>query len=123
MAKKITRPSDTEIKTGKGSVRLSFSSSFPARMDQLLSKKQEIVDSEVLRLCAPLVPKRTGTLERSGTMGTVIGSGEVKYVAPYAKAQYYNTAQSRSYDPRRGGMWFERMKTAHKKEIERLLEG
>lgn len=89
----------------------------------MLSKKQEIIDSEVLRLCAPLVPFRTGSLERSGTLGTVIGSGEVKYIAPYARAQYYNTAQTRSYDPRRGGKWFERMKTANKDQILRLING
>ena len=69
-----------------------------------------------------MVPLRTGTLERSGTLGTLIGSGEVKYIAPYARRQYYNTATTRSYDPRRGGKWFERMKTANKDRIKKLLE-
>ena len=90
-------------------------------MNEVLSKKQEIVDSEVLRLCAPMVPKRTGALERSGALGTVIGSGEVKYIAPYARRQYYNTSTTRSYDSRRGGMWFERMKTAHRTQILKLI--
>ena len=70
-----------------------------------------------------MVPKRTGALEKSGTLGTVIGSGEVKYIAPYARQQYYNTSQTRSYDPRRGGMWFERMKAANKAAILRLVNG
>ena len=48
-------------------------------------------------------------------------AGEVKYIAPYARRQYYGTAQTRSYDPRRGGMWFERMKTANKDQILRLI--
>ena len=87
-----------------------------------MTEKQKIIDSEVLRMCSPLVPLRTGTLERSGTLGTLIGSGEVKYIAPYARRQYYNTATTRSYDPRRGGKWFERMKTANKDRIKKLLE-
>ena len=87
-----------------------------------MTEKQKIIDSEVLRMCSPMVPLRTGTLERSGTLGTLIGSGEVKYIAPYARRQYYNTATTRSYDPRRGGKWFERMKTANKDRIKKLLE-
>ncbi len=104
-----------------GKVDIVWNRGAVPRINEIMSKKQGVIDSEVLRLCSPMVPRRTGTLERSGVLGTVIGSGEVKYIAPYARAQYYNTAQSRSYDPRRGGMWFERMKTANKKQIERLI--
>ena len=86
----------------------------------MLHRKQKIVDSEVLRYCAPLIPFRTGTLTRSGTTGTVIGSGNVQYATPYARFQYYRTA--RSYDSRRGAKWFERMKTAHKSDIQRAAE-
>ena len=108
--------------TGKnGSVKITWNAGALPRINGVLSKKQEIIDSEVLRLCSPLVPFRTGALERSGTLGTVIGSGEVKYIAPYARRQYYGTAQTRSYDPRRGGMWFERMKTSNKDQILRLI--
>ncbi len=88
----------------------------------MFSRKQKIVDSEVLRYCSPLVPLRTGMLEKSGTLGTVIGGGEVRYIAPHARHQYYQTAQSRSYDARRGGKWFERMKAGHKKDIQRAAE-
>lgn len=103
-----------------GKARLVWNNGCAPRVNGMLSKKQEIIDSEVLRLCGPMVPKRTGALEKSGTLGTVIGSGEVKYIAPYAERQYYSTSQSRSYDPRRGGMWFERMKVAHRAAILRL---
>ena len=82
--------------------------------------KQRWIDGEVLRLCDPLVPLKTGALRMSGILGTVEGSGVVQYTAPYAKKQYYSTAESRSYDPQRGAHWFERMKAAHLKEI---LEG
>lgn len=120
--KPIEQPSDSSFQGANGSCRLSWSPGFPNRMNKLMSEKQKIIDSEVLRMCSPLVPLRTGTLERSGTLGTLIGSGEVKYIAPYARRQYYNTATTRSYDPRRGGKWFERMKTANKDRIKKLLE-
>lgn len=121
--KPIEQPESSSFSGPNGSCRISWSADFPVRMNQLMTEKQKIVDSEVLRMCSPMVPLRTGTLERSGTLGTLIGSGEVKYIAPYARRQYYNTATTRSYDPRRGGKWFERMKTANKDRIKRLLEG
>lgn len=79
-------------------------------------QSQAVIDSEVLRLSAPLIPLQTGNLIRSGQTGTVIGSGVVKYTASYGREQYYSK-QSRPYDSNRGGKWFERMKTAHKSEI------
>ena len=121
--KPITNPRGSIIQGKNGKVQLVWSSSCASRMNKTLNAKQEIIDSEVLRRCAPMVPKRTGALEKSGTLGTVIGSGEVKYIAPYARQQYYNTSQTRSYDPRRGGMWFERMKAANKAAILRLVNG
>lgn len=119
--KPITNPRGSIIQGKNGKVQLVWSSSCASRMNKTLNSKQESIDSEVLRRCAPMVPKRTGALEKSGTLGTVIGSGEVKYIAPYARPQYYNTSQTRSYDPRRGGMWFERMKAANKAAILRLV--
>ena len=98
---------------------------FPIRTDkELLSERglgaggtvQKYVDSEVLRLTAPYIPFKTGNLMRSGTLGTVVGSGEVNYIAPYA-AKQNATATSRSYDAQRGGQFFERMKIDHKEEI------
>ena len=121
--KPITNPRGVIIQGKNGKVQLIWNAGCAPRMNEVLSRKQEIIDSEVLRLCAPLVPKRTGALERSGTLGTVIGSGEVQYIAPYARKQYYNTSQTRSYDSRRGGMWFERMKTAHRAQILRRVNG
>lgn len=119
--KPIRSPRGAIIQGSNGRVQLIWNNGCAPKMNAVLSKKQEIIDSEVLRRCAPLVPKRTGALERSGTLGTVIGSGEVQYIAPYARRQYYNTSQTRSYDSRRGGMWFERMKTANRAALLRLI--
>ena len=119
--KPIRSPRGAIIQGSNGRVQLIWNNGCAPGLNKVISLKQEKIDSEVLRLCAPMVPKRTGALERSGTLGTVTGSGEVQYIAPYARAQYYNTSQTRSYDPRRGGMWFERMKVAHRAQIERLI--
>lgn len=118
----IITPVSNVIHFAGGSVRLIWSSTFGRNRSAMFDRKQKIVDSEVLRYCAPLIPFRTGTLTRSGTTGTVIGSGNVQYITPHARFQYYQTAQSRSYDSRRGGLWFERMKTAHKADIQRAAE-
>lgn len=119
---KIRTPRGSIIQTGKTSCRLVWNSGFGQDRTGMFNRKQKIVDSEVLRYCSPLVPLRTGMLEKSGTLGTVVGSGKVKYIAPHARFQYYQTALSRPYDPHRGGKWFERMKSAHKADIQRAAE-
>ena len=82
--KPITNSRGAIIRGKNGKAELIWNAGCAPRMNEMLSKKQEIIDSEVLRLCAPMVPKRTGALERSGTLGTVIGSGEgYKYVHDY----------------------------------------
>lgn len=100
--------------------RLEWAPDFEARTREDFSKKQKFVDNEVLRLSDPLIPLKTGTLKNSGIRSTKIGSGVVTYNTPYAHYQYYSTAETRSYDPRRGAKWFERMKAAHGRDI---LEG
>lgn len=69
---------------------------------------QTFIDSEVLRLCEPRVPRDNGDLIDSGK-DTVIGSGQVEYCAPYARRWYYEPAEF-SGAPKRGNYWFERMK-------------
>lgn len=115
------KPISTPPNGSGGRVDIIWNNGTAGRLNGLLKAKQKLIDSECLRLCSPLIPFRTGTLERSGTLGTVIGSGELKYTAPYARKQYYDTAQTRSYDSRRGAKWFARMKAANKKYIEKLV--
>ena len=115
----IKTPNGTIVigSNGKAKIQLSWNTNFDSIRNANFSKMQKIVDSEVLRRCSPRVPLDTGVLEKSGTLGTTIGSGEVCYIAPYARFQYYNTAETRSYAANRGAKWFERMKAAEKKEI------
>lgn len=115
--KKITTPRGSIFQTTNGKAQLQWNPSFAARRNDSFSRKQKYVDSEVLRRCSPRVPIDTGMLEKSGKLGTEVGSGEVNYIAPYAAPQYYNTAESRPYDGNRGAKWFERMKTEEKDDI------
>lgn len=116
---------DPEIKTPRGEIivtkagnaRLVWSSSFKNKWPGQYSRAQQYVDSEVLRLSTPLMPIRTATMIKSGQLGTVPGTGLVRWIVPYARNQYYNTATSRPYDPQRGAYWFERMKAIHNTQI------
>ena len=104
-------------RSGRVVTRLEWNTGFGKRMSGQFNRIQVYIDSEVLRFCSARVPIDTGFLEKTGTLGTVLGSGTVKYIARYSAAQYYNTAQSRPYDANRGGMWFERGKAAEKYHI------
>lgn len=113
----ISTPRGSIVNTGRNSCELVWNPTFGQTWSGHFNDAQAVIDSEVLRYDAPLVPLRTGMLMKSGELGTVIGSGEVDYIAPYAAHQYYDTADSRWYDSNRGAHWFERMKTAHKEDI------
>ena len=77
-------------------------------------KVQRYIDTAVVRYCDKYVPMRTGTLKKA--LGTVYGSGRVKYNTPYAKPNYYfNKGRGMggtAYGGFRGRKWFERMKAA-----------
>lgn len=113
----IKTPRGEIIVTKAGKARLVWSSSFKNKWPGQYSRAQQYVDSEVLRLSSPMVPHRTGTLMKSGQLGTVPGSGLVRWIVPYARNRYYNTATSRPDDPRRGAYWFERMKAIYSSQI------
>lgn len=68
---------------------------------------QTFIDSEVLRLCEPRVPRDNEDLIKSGTINTVAGSGQVEYDTPYARRWHYEPADFQGA-PTRGNYWFER---------------
>lgn len=105
------RGSITSVNTkgGKIVVRLKWNSGFAPEKEACFNRAQAFVDSECLRRMNPLAPRRTGMLIKSGTLGTVIGSGEIEYLAPYARKQYYKHKTK--------AKWFERMKASHKEPI------
>ena len=93
---------------------VSFSPDFQVRNKRQFHAAQRFVDSEVLRRAEPYVPIQTGKLRQSGYSGTTIGSGTVKYTAPYAKMRYY---KGRAKTALQGKFWFSRMKSDHKQKI------
>lgn len=113
MSEPIKTPRGTIIQTGNVSCKLIWNPDFGPQTSARYSRAQETLDREVLQLCSAYVPLKTGALQRSGTAG----SGVVQWNAAYAKSQYYDTPDSRSYDPKRGAHWFERMKADQGKAI------
>lgn len=117
MSNSIKTPRGTIIQTGGASCQLTWNPGFGPQVSARYSRAQMFLDSEVLRLSSAYVPLRTSMLQKSGILGTVIGSGTVQWIAPYSKKQYYDTADTRFYDAIRGGHWFERMKADHGKAL------
>lgn len=137
---RIRTPKSSTVKTGACTATLTWAPDFSAKWEERYVRAQKFVDSEVIRLCAPYTPFDTGSLSRSANLGTAIGSGEVVWNAPYARYLYYGTLMvspstgspwakkgERKVQtgrelryvgaPKRGKLWFERMKADHKQEI------
>ena len=117
-----------KVKTPNGNVKMEirWADGFGPEMTEKFRGTQMFIDSEVLRLCSPYIPKDTGILIQSGTMHTNIGSGEVRYDTPYARRWYYMPARfeqgsgSGMKSIGRGNYWFERMKKEH---LDNILSG
>ena len=95
------RGSITTVTNAGGSVtaELKWAPGFSERKEGAFSNAQEFVYSECLRYMNPLAPRRTGMLIKSGTLGTVIGSGSIEYITPYARRQYYeHKARSKRFE-------------------------
>lgn len=84
-------------------------------------KAQKFVDSECIRYMDKYTPFQTGFLKRSVILGTVIGTGIIRYVATYSRAVYYSNLgrgiEGLANGGLRGAKWFERMKAVWGKTI------
>ena len=113
---KITSPRGSVVtrqtKNGSVSAEIVWNSGFARKKGQAFESAQEFVDSECIRCMEPLTPRRTGMMIKSAKLGTVIGSGNIEYLAPYARRQYYEHKEK--------AHWFETMK-ASKKDV--ILKG
>lgn len=94
---------------GRTIARLDWNPGFKPNKEAGFSNAQEFVDSECIRRMNPETPRRTGVLVKSATLGSVIGSGEINQIAPYARRQYY--------EHKTKSKWFERTKNRHKDSI------
>lgn len=80
-----------EIKQPKdfdGFLGIRWDPSFGDERSKYFQKAQRFIDSECIRQMKPYMPFRNGLLEASATIGTVIGSGEIRQNLPYAHYQY-----------------------------------
>jgi hypothetical protein len=116
---KIETPRGAVFVGPNGKAELKFNSNFAPRLTKQYTAAQKFVDSEVLRYSEPFTPLLTGTLIKSGILGTVIGSGKVSWIMPYAKRQYYRGRRpgTQQAGALRGRYWFERMKAIRGKTI------
>ena len=87
------------------------------RMPSNLERAQAYLDNAVLKDTDKYVPMRTGVLKKSGVLGTRVGSGEIVYIAPYAKKCYYGVTIrfSKSRHPLAQAKWFEASKAVNKR--------
>ncbi len=118
MAVFIQTPRGFVTTNRNGKAELVWDTRFGQKWLTRYSEAQKFVDGEVLRLCDPYIPLRTGVLIKSGILGTEVGSGTVRWIAPYARRQYYSPRKPGSMTgPLRGPFWFERMKRVHRGAI------
>ena len=94
---------------GKFVSKLTWNTNLKPKKQEQFSRAQKFVDQECIRRMAPETPFRSGALRKSATLGTVIGSGEINQIAPYARRQYY--------EHKSNSKGFERMKNRHKDSI------
>ncbi|MBO5449390.1 MAG: hypothetical protein J5994_08675 [Ruminococcus sp.] len=142
MSGRIRQPRNAEIKAKKAEVDLVWKQTFGKEQSDRFSSIQKFIDSECIRLMRPYTPARNEILSKGAVLGTKIGSGEIHYVIPYARYQYYgklmvsgvtgssyarhgesktltdrNLNYSKFRHPKAQKMWFETMKADHKEHI------
>ncbi|MBO5179276.1 MAG: hypothetical protein J6B87_02895 [Clostridia bacterium] len=86
---KIIQPQGKIIVGKNGIAKLEWNPGFQQKYQGIIDNAQKFVDSECIKRMAPYTPFLTGMLEKSATLGTVIGSGYIKQIAPYARYLYY----------------------------------
>ena len=124
-----------------GKAKLEWNPGFKEKYQGKIDNAQKYVDNECIKRMSPYTPMLSGMLEKSATLGTVIGSGTIHQVAPYTRFQYqeklmvseltssawskgekkvvtdvdlkYTTAKH----PLAGPRWFDNMKADHWKSI------
>src|SRR5690554_6475695 len=96
----------------------------PGKIEKAVSKGQMVLDTQVLKDSNNYAPRDTGNLINSSIRLTNPGSGKVMWDGPYARRLYYNPQYNFSKDknPNAGGLWFERAKSRHVKEWEKVVE-
>ena len=95
-----------------------------ARISAAIHKAQMKLDAQVLADSNYYVPLKTRVLQKSAINNTVLGSGEVKWVTPYARAQYYGVDfdHSKQFNPNACARWFEAAKARKMEQWRKLVD-
>ena len=79
---------------------------------QDINKAQAPLDALILADSNYFIPKQSGNMEKLSIPATKIGTGELRWPAPYSRAQYYgvNFDHSKQRNPNACAKWFEAAK-------------
>lgn len=80
----VNQPPDVD-----GTLSLKWSKGFSNDMNSRFELAQREIDKDCIKLMKPYTPFKMGVLENSATIHTVIGSGQITQVTPYARYLYY----------------------------------
>lgn len=146
---KIIQPQDMNITTPNGSMCLKWNKNFGKLTTEKMQIAQKTIDKECIDRMEKYTPKRIqgGYLSQiAPKTGTVIGSGTIVQLGPYARFQYYgklmlsvdnNSAfapkfgkkyltdidlkHSKREHPMAGPFWFKRMVDDNKDDILKVV--
>lgn len=108
----ISTPRGSIVTTPNGKAQLTWNPGFGQAYTNKFGRVQVFIDNGVIKGIEPYTPLRTSMMIKSLQLGSVIGSGLIRYLAPYAKRQYYmgRIAGTSSTGELRGRLWFARWK-------------
>ena len=95
-----------------------------ARLKAKIKRAQMKLDTQIVADSNYFVPNKTGTLQKSGVINTVIGSGLVVWHMPYARRQYYGEwfDHSKQHNPNACAKWFETAKARKLEQWRQLVD-
>ena len=121
---RIDTPRGSIVTTPNGKAKLVWNPGFGQAYTRKFGRTQIFIDNGVIKGMEPYTPLRTSMMIKSAQLGSVIGSGTIRYLAPYAKAQYYGgrTPGTSSTGGLRGRLWFSRWKTERGESFKRSVK-
>lgn len=90
-----------------GSISFTWNPNFSGKWNGKMQHVQQVMGQDVLKLCEPYIPIKSGRLIASGVVDE---NGTVTWTTPYAKSRYYLPKGLKGL---RGSYWFHRMKETH----------